>query len=51
MSKLDEHSLGDCEGLYGYLCEECRIWYQEQADEWQQQEDLDHDNKREGSEQ
>ena len=31
--ELDEHDLGECEGLFGYLCEDCRVWYQERADE------------------
>lgn len=30
----EDHDLGDCEKLLGYTCETCRVWYQEQADEF-----------------
>ena len=43
--ELDEHDLGECEGLFGYLCETCRIWYQEQADEFA----LDKDEPEQGN--
>lgn len=35
----EDHDLGDCKKLLiGYICEECRVWYQEQAEEWEYDE-------------
>lgn len=50
MTLMKEHDLGECEGLYGYSCDVCQDWYRDQADDWQQEEYITHDAKREGSE-
>ncbi len=39
--ELDEHDMGECEGLFGYLCETCRVYYQERADELEHDDNLD----------
>ena len=38
-TKLPEHDLADCEGLYSYLCDTCAMWYNERADEWAMDKD------------
>jgi len=39
--ELDEHDIGECDGLFGYLCEACQVWYQERADELEHDDNLD----------
>jgi len=33
-TKLPTHDLADCERLYGFICETCAQWYNDQTDEW-----------------
>ncbi len=39
LAVLEDHDMGDCEKTEGYLCEECRIWYMERADEYASNKD------------
>ena len=38
VAMLEAHDLGDCEGVDGFLCDECRIEYSSRWDDLDQQD-------------